>query len=444
MTFEDQLAKKIIIIGSGLAGVSAALAAKSQGSEVTLVTGRPGATAMASGAWDIAGYGKEWFYKDHERLQSPKEMIQHIAKSYSHHPYAIMSRDLGSKSLVETMEASIKALVEAMPYKPQGSLNEKMALITPIGSVKYTTLADPAQGEGNILRWRRARLLIAGIPGLASFPISLIQKVLTSLIPKLTERTIETITAAWIDMKGIPQHSLSPFALAKRLEEDAQTSFIESLKEIVRHNRSTHVLLPPVVGLEKSPELIQRISEEVGAVCFESLATVPSVPGLRRYRALERVLEEYKINVSPGVVSRYESVNNTVTKITLSSGDEERFFDIDHVILATGRFIGGGIVKKAEMKESLFDLPVFNRDVCVSDTFIGNLVQRRYLGDHDLFEIGLRVDHNMKPLNRWGKPVFENLYAAGSLLGGYQAAADGTGTGVALLSGWIAGRKGGT
>jgi glycerol-3-phosphate dehydrogenase subunit B len=426
-----------------MAAVSAALAAKSQGSDVTVIAGRPGATAMASGAWDIATDDPRNIYLERDQLLPPKEVISNISESCPEHPYSILGNAIKGKSVFETIETSLKALTDHMPRRPHGSINEVMALLTPIGSIKYTALSDAAHSGGNLFNWRKVNLLIAGIPGLAGFPLSIIYKVLTTIILGLNSRIINTVKSAWINIEGVPQHSLSPFALAQRLEDDsAMDSFIESLKVQVKETKSSHVLLPPVMGIEKNSELMDRLNSEVGAVCFESLATVPSVPGLRRHRAMESILKKINVTVLPGVVRGYVSSGKKITELILDGGDADHVFDFDKVILASGRFIGGGIVKSDDIKEAVFGLPVFAGDTPVTDAFVGNLVQRKYLGDHDLFKVGIHIDQVMRPLNRWEEPVFENLHAAGSLLGGYGAASDGSGTGVALLSGWVAGQKG--
>ena len=53
---------------------------------------------------------------------------------------------------------------------------------------------------------------------------------------------------------------------------------------------------------------------------------------------------------------------------------------------------------------------------------------------------GLRVDARLRPLDERGRPVHPRLLAAGAVLGGHEQATDGTGLGVAILTGWLAGR----
>jgi glycerol-3-phosphate dehydrogenase subunit B len=53
---------------------------------------------------------------------------------------------------------------------------------------------------------------------------------------------------------------------------------------------------------------------------------------------------------------------------------------------------------------------------------------------------GIRVDASLRPLADGAAPVHPRLFAAGAVIGGHEAAADGTGLGTAILTGHLAGR----
>jgi glycerol-3-phosphate dehydrogenase subunit B len=57
-----------------------------------------------------------------------------------------------------------------------------------------------------------------------------------------------------------------------------------------------------------------------------------------------------------------------------------------------------------------------------------------------LLSAGLRVDPALRPLDERGRPIHPGLYAAGAVVGGHEQATDGTGLGVAILTGFLAGR----
>jgi glycerol-3-phosphate dehydrogenase subunit B len=70
----------------------------------------------------------------------------------------------------------------------------------------------------------------------------------------------------------------------------------------------------------------------------------------------------------------------------------------------------------------------------------GTLTVRQRRAAQPLLAAGVKVDASCRPLDDDGLPVHYRLFAAGALIGGHEHAADGTGLGVAILSGFLAGR----
>jgi glycerol-3-phosphate dehydrogenase subunit B len=431
------MAKKVLIIGGGLAGWTAALTAKNAGAEVILVKGTPGATALASGAWDVLTPESGLF-------DDPQSVRQALLKSACdpQHIYTSLQSVYPNDAIDTLLNRAFAQLFEHLPRKPEGSLDKVMLLISPLGSLKWTNFADPAQAAGDLSVIRKGRLLIASFPGLASFQASLIKTVLSEAQSSLDEKPFHDIQSAFIEVEGLAQHSLTSFGLAKRLEDPTCfNSFAKALAVRVKQARATHVLLPPVIGIEKNPDLMVQVNRQTHAHCFESLSMVPSLPGLRRQRALES-LETKMDHVVAGRVTQCESHSGRIQSIILEEGETSRRIDLDCVILCTGRFIGGGIVKERAMAESLLNLPVFIGEKEVGPSFVGNLVSQQYIDQQALFMAGLKCDRNLRPMNQWNEVAYQNLYAAGSVLGGYEAGASGMASGVAVLSGYLAGLKG--
>jgi glycerol-3-phosphate dehydrogenase subunit B len=68
-------------------------------------------------------------------------------------------------------------------------------------------------------------------------------------------------------------------------------------------------------------------------------------------------------------------------------------------------------------------------------------LRREVLADHPAFGVGLMTDRRLRPMDQDGKVVLENLFAAGSVLGGYNYHTGGCGLGVCALTGYRAGRE---
>jgi glycerol-3-phosphate dehydrogenase subunit B len=108
-------------------------------------------------------------------------------------------------------------------------------------------------------------------------------------------------------------------------------------------------------------------------------------------------------------------------------------------VLATGRFIGGGVVRASRFQEPLLDLPVFAGANRLEDQYIGDLLDQHLLGEQMAFRAGVKIDGSLRPLAGDGKPFHPRLFAAGSVIGGYDPAVDKTGLGVAIFTGYLAG-----
>ena len=113
----------------------------------------------------------------------------------------------------------------------------------------------------------------------------------------------------------------------------------------------------------------------------------------------------------------------------------------DALVLATGRFVGGGIVERGgQLVEPLLGLPLHDLSGRRVDGLAARqLVRRDYEGEQPLFGTGVRTDMRLRPLGPDGLPRLANCFAAGDLLGCFDPARDRTGLGVALLSGRRAG-----
>jgi len=116
-------------------------------------------------------------------------------------------------------------------------------------------------------------------------------------------------------------------------------------------------------------------------------------------------------------------------------------------VLATGRFVGGGIARRGALLEPALGLPVLASEGPFAEATAAMatrppaaLTLRDSRSPQPLLAAGLRVDGGLRPLDAHGRVVDEDLLAAGAVVGGHDAASDGTGMGVAILTGWLAGR----
>jgi glycerol-3-phosphate dehydrogenase subunit B len=197
-------------------------------------------------------------------------------------------------------------------------------------------------------------------------------------------------------------------------------------------------LVPPVLGLDPAARVQERMSAAAGFPVAETLADVPSVPGLRLDAAIGRALAAAGVAVVAGALEPGGGPGAPARV-----GDRELLAGA--WVLASGRFVGGGIVRRGALEEPLLGLPVQASEGGYAGFHLArrpaaSLTVRERAAAQPLLAAGLRVDAALRPLDDRGAPVHPRLFAAGAVIGGHEHAGDGTGLGVAILTGWVAGR----
>jgi glycerol-3-phosphate dehydrogenase subunit B len=230
-----------------------------------------------------------------------------------------------------------------------------------------------------------------------------------------------------------------PHELARLLEMPGAA---ESAGELLRRSLpagATAALFPPVLGLSPESRVPERIAAAAGLPVAETLSDVPSVPGLRLQRAIEARLAAAGVAVLRGDVEQARGPG--APAVVAGREVVARGW-----VLATGRFVGGGIVRRGTLREPLLGLPVrvaqasSEAGAHLSSRPAASLTSRDGRATQPLLSAGVAVDEGLRPLGPGGRPVSERLFAAGSVIGGHEQASDGTGLGVAVLTGYLAGR----
>jgi len=112
--------------------------------------------------------------------------------------------------------------------------------------------------------------------------------------------------------------------------------------------------------------------------------------------------------------------------------------DAGAVVLATGRFIAGGVAWGDRCRETLLGLPVATEDGLMEDESPHGVVRRTPMEWHPLMTAGVQTNERLQPL-REGEPAFHNLFAAGMVIGGFASRYVLCADGVALATGvWAA------
>jgi glycine/D-amino acid oxidase-like deaminating enzyme len=269
----------LIVVGGGVAGAGAALAAARAGARVTLVDGGTGASMLWTGAVDASGEAS-----DEVRL---------VAEA--------MGVVLGASAI-----ATSTGLVRSVGGHDAGVLD-----VLPL-------LRDRTVGVVRCDRpgWDGDMLVRTAGSGMVVVPASLLRMADERLVPdaELASRHDDPDRLYW---------------LSERLRH-----------AIGRAGRPVHaLLLPPCLGLEQSRAA--ALSELVGVRCGEATSLPGGPVGLRFERARNRALAAAGVTVVPGRVIAVQASAAAADRWTVRLEDGE--LDADVVILAAGGLIGGGL-----------------------------------------------------------------------------------------------------
>ena len=123
--------------------------------------------------------------------------------------------------------------------------------------------------------------------------------------------------------------------------------------------------------------------------------------------------------------AEYDEAGEVKSVGTANFGDIRLY--ADNFVLATGSFFSKGLVATPEKVSE----PVFGVDLIINEGR-ENWFDRNFWKKQNYISFGAAVNENLN-VSVEGKTV-TNLYAAGSIIGGYNALYEGSGGGVAIVT----------
>jgi glycerol-3-phosphate dehydrogenase subunit B len=366
----------VLVIGGGIAGYCAALAARRNGADVTVVAKAPGATALYAGGMEIV------------------DDLDAILSHQPHHPITRLGLD--SVRLASELDTAIHTLQLALEKEGlefEGSWRTRGLYADIHGLARPANLVPSTVAGGELRALSGRRISVIGIKEVGDYDAASTAKALKEL------HGIEAV-AEELSIPDLPLAASLTDLYGRRAPQP--------------RNRSAMIAYPP--GFTNLP-----------ADGFELLASPPSPHGWRLQQAIA-------LGTTKGEVASFEVARKSVTSARVG----DRTFRADAFILATGMHIGGGLVGGHLTREPLLKLGVYHDGEAV--TRMGTRLQHlQYLDPAEELRIGVSTDSRLHPFDDDGRVPYDNLYAAGAVLGGYDYSGP-CGFGVPILTGWLAGR----
>jgi len=406
----------VVVIGAGLAGLTAAARLAAGGATVTVVSKGIGGLQLGQGTIDVLGYSPD-------RVTNPLLTLAAVASSRPEHPYAVIGA-AGVHTGIEYLKGLLGAELLV------GDAETNYQLPTAVGAIRPTCLVPPSMLAGHLKA--DAKLVIVGLRRLKDFQPGLVAENLArTTLPdggRVTVRHLSVDVAARegeIDSSGL--------TYARAFDDPAfRARFAAELRPLLAEGET--VGLPAVLGL-KDLTAWSDLAEKLGHPVFEIPLPPPAVPGMRLNAALLERARAAGVRLVPG--SRtigFRAEDGVVKGVSIAAAGAPREFTADAFLLAAGGFESGALELDSygSVTETLFGLPLAGLDATP-------LVHGDYWGaEQPLFRVGVRVGADMRVVDGAGALVHPNLYAAGGIIGGSSRWAEKSGDGIALGSAVLA------
>ncbi|MFD1646106.1 glycerol-3-phosphate dehydrogenase subunit GlpB [Haloarchaeobius litoreus] len=419
------IATEVLVVGGGLAGSVAALSAAREGAQVTLVSKAESTLKQASGLVDVLGR------VDGELVADPFDAIQGLPDD---HPYSVVG--------VDALHGGLALFDDVTGDRYRGG--DRNALVpTTQGTVK-PTLRYPGSVAPGIAGDGRETLLV-GISTDPDFDAKRAAESLDATVPG----DVRGVTVRFPRLRDDAKRTRHAKLLTE--SEEFRAKLVEKIAP--RVDGADRVGFPAVFGEDPAfvrDELEARFDAAGAPVSvFEVPTGPPSIPGSRLRDLLRNELEDAGVELVTGVpVVDFEAEPGD-TDAGDAADDADRVASVvvdrngarvpyapEQVVLATGGLVGEGIDSERDrVYEPIFDLHVPHPDDRYDWSAEGAF------GDHAFARFGVRIDAEGRPLGENEAVAYENLRAAGAVVGGADTAMQKAASGVSLATGWRAGTR---
>ena len=345
----------VLVVGGGIAGYCAALAARREGADVTLVARAPGATALYAGGMEIV------------------DDIDSILSS-PYHPLARLGMDaVGLATELDNATSTLQLALGKEGLRFEGSWRSRGLYADVHGLARPANLVPETVAPGELRALSGKRVAVIGVS-------------------QVGEYDAETTAQALRELHGLD--AVAEEVTIADLPVAASLTDLYGRRAPAPQSRGAAIAYPP--GFTNLPP-----------EGFELLAAPPSPHGWRLQQAIG-------LGAVQAEMTGFESAEGRITAAHAAA----RTFRADAFVLATGRHIGGGLRAGRSTSEPLLGLGVFYEGVPEA-AVATKLRHLKYLDAAEEMKVGLMTDRRLHPLAEDSTVPYANLYAAGAVLGGY-------------------------
>lgn len=404
----------VVLIGGGLSSLVCGISLQRAGKRCLMVSGGQNALHFSSGAFGLLG-----FRPDGSAVERPLEELDKLPEN---HPY----RKVGAAKMHEYVNR-VKPFFASCGVILDGDPERNSWRLTPTGTVRPSWLAmsDVTLYEDSVVSIGH-KALIVNVAGYLDFNTAFLAEGLekagvTCRLEAVALPEFERLRTSASEMRSVN--------IARVMDHDqVWKKFVEQVCVLLRDEDV--VVLPEVFGLQDE-HVLEQIRECIPARVVFVGTMAPSVPGIRCQAALKTAFEQAggEFLMGDEVVSARVEGGRVLSVQTANLG--ETVLEADHFVLATGGFFGRGL----QASEEAVSEPVIGLDVDAPE-------ERTQWYNPDFFapqpytRFGVHTSENLRAMK--GGKEMENVYVIGSELGGADALCEGSGAGIAVMTGFKA------
>jgi len=373
----EEMNSDVAVIGAGAAGFTSGVYLARKGKKVKIISKNVPATSLFSGAAYFTAIPEA----HEEKFRSAITFFNNLISSAGY-----------SMTLTDT----------------------PVHLITDSGGVIESSFFVSTSSATSINFLLNKKVLFAGINNLTSFIPELIVMRLKQIVKNGTEGFQTDVIN--LSGSGMENHT-NPLQIAKALDTgDNFKRFKERLMDLKKLAEYDVIVLPPVLGIEKFTSNYQDLKNTIQKPAGELLSSIPSVNGVRLYKAMEKILQAENITLINGTVTNFSGNEKIQSINVMTSTGTEKVVASDY-IYSPGRYLTGGIAPGRKPGETIFGFPVFYRGIYVTQ-YLHSAFHYNFFETQPGLSCGIMVDEKSRPLDETGKIRFSNLYCAGSIISG--------------------------
>ena len=408
----------VVVVGTGLAGLTAAVRLAESGARVLVLAKGVGATHLSPGTIDVLGYAPE-------RVERPAEALAALLEAQPGHPYG----HVGSEGVAAAV-AWFKERVAGgslAPYAYVGGVEENLLLPTAVGVPRPSAVVPETMAGGDLRSGDP--VCVVGFRALKDFHAALLAANLERSGLGVRARAVE------LDLRPEGRADANALGFARAFEDEAfRNAVVSQVADRLRADE--RAAFPAVLGIADPHGVWAAVEHGLGRPAFEVPTLPPSVPGMRLFAILRAALRKAGGSVVlNNVVIGAERTGGRVSALRTRVGLREERRGADWVVLATGGFASGGLAldSRWQAREPALGLPVTGAPGPGEKRF-----RPGYFDDHPMGRAGVAVDRELRPVDAAGERILENVVVAGATLAGAEPWREKSGDGLSLSTGYRA------